>query len=98
MAAADSRGARQFVFLCGLFLRRNTRRKTMRHAIVTLLLVGGFVAISSIEASAVVCARGVYRAGCVRTVGTTGAGAVVVRRPVVVAPRARVGVRRAVYR
>jgi hypothetical protein len=68
----------------------------MKHVIVSLLLVGGFIAASSIEASALVCARGVYRAGCVRTVGTTGAGAVVVRRPVVVAPRARV-VHRRVY-
>ena len=67
----------------------------MKHAIVALLLVGGFIAANSIEANALVCARGVYRAGCV---GTVGAGAVVVRRPVVVAPRARVGVRRAVYR
>jgi hypothetical protein len=67
----------------------------MKHAIVALLLIGGFVAISSMEASALVCARGVYRAGCV---GTVGAGAVVVRRPVVVAPRARVGVHRGLYR
>ncbi len=64
----------------------------MKHAILSLLLVGGFLALSSMEASAVVCARGVYRAGCVGTVGA----AAVVRRPVVVAPR-RV-VRPRVYR
>ncbi|HMJ31585.1 MAG TPA: hypothetical protein VK512_22970 [Xanthobacteraceae bacterium] len=67
----------------------------MKHVIIPLLLVGGFVALSTMEASAVVCARGVYRAGCVAP-----RGAVVVRRPVarsvVVAPR-RTVVRRRVY-
>jgi hypothetical protein len=67
----------------------------MKHVIIALLLVGGFVALSTMEASAVVCARGVYRAGCVGA-----GGAVVVGRPVaravVVAPRAVV-VRRRVY-
>ena len=60
---------------------------------------GSFIAMSTMEASAVVCARGVYRAGCV----TTGGAAVVARpvvRPVagaaVVAPR-RAVVRRRVY-
>jgi hypothetical protein len=63
----------------------------MKYVIISLLLLGGFVALSTAEADAVVCARGVYRAGCV------GAhGAVAVRRPVVVAPRAVV-VRRRVY-
>ncbi len=63
----------------------------MKHLIISLLLVGGFVALSTLKASAVVCARGVYRAGC------AGArGAVVVRRPVVAAPRGVV-VRRRVY-
>jgi hypothetical protein len=66
----------------------------MKHAIIALLLVGGFVALSTVDASAVVCARGVYRAGCVGA-----GGAVVVRRPVaravVVAPR--VAVHRRVY-
>jgi hypothetical protein len=62
----------------------------MKHLIISLLL-GGFIALSTMEANAVVCARGVYRAGCV------GArGAVVVGRPVVVAPRGVV-VRRRVY-
>jgi hypothetical protein len=67
----------------------------MKHVIVAVLLVGGFVALSAVEANAVVCARGVYRAGCV-----AAGGAAVVGRPVaravVVAPR-RVAVRRRVY-
>jgi hypothetical protein len=62
------------------------------HLMIPLLLAGGFVALSTMEASAVVCARGVYRAGCVAR-----GGAVVVRRPVVVAPRRAVVVRRRVY-
>jgi hypothetical protein len=77
----------------------------MRHLIIPLLLAGSFTALSTTEASAVVCARGVVRAGCV-----AAGGAAVVARPVVrpvagavvVAPRAvvvapRVGVRRRVY-
>jgi hypothetical protein len=70
----------------------------MKHLIIPLLLAGSFVALSTMEASAVVCARGVVRAGCV-----TAGGAAVVARPVVrpaagvvVAPR-RVTVRRRVY-
>jgi hypothetical protein len=68
----------------------------MKHLMISLLLAGGFIALSTMEAGAVVCARGVYRAGC------AGArGAVVVRRPVVrpvvVAPRRAVVVRRRVY-
>jgi hypothetical protein len=46
----------------------------MRHVVTILVLIGGFVAVSTVEASAVVCARGVYRAGCVSP------GAAVVRR------------------
>ena len=49
----------------------------MKHAILSLLLLGSIVALSTTEASAVVCARGVYRAGCVGPHG----GAVVVRHP-----------------
>jgi hypothetical protein len=45
---------------------------------ISLLLAGGFIALSTIDASAVVCARGVYRAGCVAT-----GGAAVVARPAV---------------
>jgi hypothetical protein len=65
----------------------------MKKLIVSLSLAAGFMALSTMESSAVVCARGVYRAGCV-------AGGVAVGRPVaraaVIAPR-RVGVRRRVY-
>jgi hypothetical protein len=74
----------------------------MKHLMISLLLAGGLIAWSAIEASAVVCARGVYRAGCVAAapgvVVAPGAAVVVGRpvvRPVVVAPR-RV-VRRRVY-
>jgi len=63
----------------------------MKHIIISLLLLGGVVALSTTEASAVVCARGVYRAGCV---GARG-GAVVVRHPVA---RGGVYVHRRVYR
>jgi hypothetical protein len=64
----------------------------MKKMLISLLLAGSFVALSTVGASAVVCARGVYRAGCV------GAGrAVVARRAVVVAPRRAVVVRRRVY-
>jgi hypothetical protein len=69
----------------------------MKHLMASVLLAGTFIAVSTMDASAVVCARGVYRAGCV-----TGGGAAVVRRPVVrpavvVAPRRAVVVRRRVY-
>ncbi len=53
---------------------------------IPLLLVGGFIALTTTEASAVVCAAGVYRAGCVAA------------RPVVVAPRAVVVAPRTVTR
>jgi len=69
----------------------------MKHVIIPLLLAGGFMVLSTMGASAVVCARGVYRAGCV---AVAPGAAVVVRRPVVgrvvVAPRRGV-VRRRVY-
>jgi hypothetical protein len=66
----------------------------MKHMIISLSLLAGFTALSTMEASAVVCARGVYRAGCV-----AGGGAAVVRTPVVVrrpvaAPRGAVVIRR----
>jgi len=64
----------------------------MKHVIISLLLLGGFVVLSTLEANAVVCAAGVYRAGCV---AAGPRAAVVVRRPAVVAPRAVV--RRRVY-
>jgi hypothetical protein len=71
----------------------------MKRLIIPMLLAGSFIALSTMEASAVVCARGVYRAGCV----SAGGAAVVVRpavrpvaRAVVVGPR-RAVVRRRVY-
>jgi hypothetical protein len=70
----------------------------MKHLIIPLLLAGGFIALSTIEASAVVCARGVHRAGCVAAGGAAVVARPVVRpatRAVVVAPRANV--RRRVY-
>jgi hypothetical protein len=64
----------------------------MKKVLIALLLAGSFVALSTVRASAVVCARGVYRAGCV------GAGGAVVARRAVVAPRGgAVVVRRRVY-
>jgi hypothetical protein len=50
----------------------------MKHVIISLLLLGGVVALTATEASAAVCAAGVYRAGCVGV-----RGAAVVHRPVV---------------
>jgi hypothetical protein len=63
----------------------------MKQVIIALLLAGSFIASTTMEASAVVCARGVYRAGCV-----SAGGVAVVGRPVVVAPRAVVVAPRAV--
>jgi hypothetical protein len=67
----------------------------MKKLIISLSLAAGFMALSTVESSAIVCARGVYRAGCV-----AAGGAVAIGRPVagaaVIAPR-RVGVRRRVY-
>lgn len=52
----------------------------MKHAIIILGLAGGFLVVSIAEASAVVCARGVYRAGCVGPRGAVGVrGSTVVR-------------------
>ena len=48
----------------------------MKNAFLSVLLLGGFMLLSTIDASAYVCARGVYRAGCVGP-----RGAVVVRHP-----------------
>jgi hypothetical protein len=62
----------------------------MKHVLIALILLGGVIALSATEASAVVCARGVYRAGCVGA-----GGAVVVRHPVA---RGGVYVHRRVYR
>jgi hypothetical protein len=57
----------------------------MKNAIVAMLVLGGFMFLSTIDASAYVCARGVYRAGCVGP-----RGAVVVRHPYVRHPYGRV--------
>jgi hypothetical protein len=72
----------------------------MKMFLVTTTLLGAAVALSATDASAAVCARGVYRAGCAGP-----RGAVVARRPViaprVVAPRVvtpRVVCARGVYR
>lgn len=61
----------------------------MKHLIIPLLLIGGFFALTTTDASAVVCAAGVYRAGCVGV-----RGAAVVHRPYY---RRGVVVRRRVY-
>jgi hypothetical protein len=37
----------------------------MKRLVLAAALLGGFLAFSATEASAYVCARGVYRAGCV---------------------------------
>jgi len=83
----------------------NPRRRAMKRVIISMLLLGGFAALSTMEAGAVVCARGVYRAGCVATGGAVVATGVVLRHPVgraavvaprgvVVAPRRGAGIRR----
>jgi hypothetical protein len=53
----------------------------MKYMMLALGVLACATAVSPDEANAVVCARGVVRAGCVAT-----GGAVVVRQPVVVAP------------
>jgi hypothetical protein len=58
----------------------------MKLLIIPLLLVGGFVTLATTEANAVVCARGVYRAGCVGVRGAAVVHRPVYRRGVVVAP------------
>ena len=69
----------------------------MKCLIILVLLVGGFVTLTT-EASAVVyCVAGVYRAGCVaRPVVVAPRAVVVAPRPVVVAPVV-VAPRRRVY-
>lgn len=49
----------------------------MKYQTFSLLLAAGFIALSTMDANAIVCARGVYRAGCV----AGGRGAMVVRGP-----------------
>jgi hypothetical protein len=55
----------------------------MKYILIALTLAASAAAFAPTSANAVVCARGVVRAGCA---GPNGA--VVVRKPVAVAPRA----------
>lgn len=75
------------------------KESVMNRLILSLLLVGGVVAVTTTEASAVVyCAAGIYRAGCVARPVVVVPAVVVAPRPVVVAPRAVVvAPRRRVY-
>jgi hypothetical protein len=69
----------------------------MKKALVGICFLAGLMALSTTEASAVVCARGVARAGCVGPHGAAvvhrGVVAPVVHRGVV-APRGAVVIRR----
>jgi hypothetical protein len=69
----------------------------MKYLTSALMLAGVVVALSPMDANAAVCARGVYRAGCVATGGAVVVGRPAVRPAVVVAPRRAVVVRRRVY-
>ena len=70
----------------------------MKYLIISLSLAVSLIALSTMDASAIVCARGVVRAGCVAAGGgAVVVGTPVVRRAVVVAPRRTVVVRRRVY-
>jgi hypothetical protein len=64
----------------------------MKHLMIPILLAAGLIALSTMQASAVVCARGVVRAGCV----AAGGGAAVVRAPARRAVVVRAPARRAV--
>jgi hypothetical protein len=71
----------------------------MERSIILLLLAGSVIALTTVEASALVCARGVYHAGCVGAHGAVVVGRPIVHpvhRAVVVVPRGVV-VRRRVY-
>jgi len=60
---------------------QHVKGRIMKRIIVMFSLIGGFILLNTLEASAVVCARGVYRAGCVAPRGAVGyRGAAVVRR------------------
>src|SRR5215211_9083482 len=54
---------------------------SMKLFLIAATLLGGTIALSATDASAAVCARGVYRAGCAGP-----RGAVVAHRPVAVRP------------
>src|SRR5580658_219229 len=67
---------------------RSHRERSMMKMTASALLVLGLLAVQVSEANAVVCARGVYRAGCAGPHGAVVAhrpvgygGAAVVRRP-----------------
>jgi hypothetical protein len=57
----------------------------MKHLTIPVLLAGSLIALSTMEASAVVCAYRVVHAGCV----SDGGAAVVTTAPVVTAPVVR---------
>ena len=67
----------------------------MKHLILSLSLVVSFMGLSTIESSAIVCARGVYHAGCVATGGAVVVGRPIARAAVIAPPR--VAVRRRMY-
>src|SRR5262245_55841560 len=52
----------------------------MKRLIVMAGLIGGLIIVTTAEASAVVCARGVYRAGCVAPRGAVVRSGTMVRR------------------
>jgi hypothetical protein len=69
----------------------------MRQLVISVLLAGSFIALSTMDASAIVCARGIHRAGCVGAGGAVVVARPVVRHAVVVVPRRHVVVHRRVY-
>jgi hypothetical protein len=60
----------------------------MKKMLMAICLFGSSMTLIPTEASAVVCARGVVRAGCVSAGGAAVVRRPVAVRPVVVAPRA----------
>ena len=54
----------------------------MKHLMIPVLLAGSLIALSTMEAGAVVCAHGVVHTGCV----AAGGAAVETTAPVVTAP------------
>jgi hypothetical protein len=83
-----SRACRDKPFACISFQSRQDREKDMRSLLLiasALLAFGATMTFESTDANAVVCARGVYRAGCA---GPNAA--VVVRKPVPVVRCTRV--------
>jgi hypothetical protein len=89
----------EYVVVTGvaLFLTSKPGRIFAMKYLIPLLLVGSSIALTTTEANAVVCAAGVYRAGCVAARPVVVAPRAVARRAVVVAPRRAVVVRRRVY-